>query len=367
MTELTKESLHLLLSDHQAPCLSLYQRTHRSLPHRDEGPIRFRNLVRELESSVRRTHPQAEVRRLMKPFAGLARDHDFWNHTLEGLAVLASPDSFLVYRLPRPVRDLVVVADSFHLKPLWRLLQSVERYQVLAVTLEGVRLFEGDRDRLGEVELAAEVPRTFDDTRGLGSTHGGEAKADALHLDTDSDTDRFFRAIDRAVLERHSRPAGLPLVLAALGEHHHRFRSLSHNPLLIAEGITINPDALTTDGLRERAWQVIEPRYRARVEALRDAFARARATGSGSDDLAEIGVAAAASRVAMLYIEADRQVAGHLDETTGVVSGGVLADPSVDDVLDDLGELVIKMGGEVLVIGRDGMPTGSSVAAIYRY
>ena len=60
--------------------------------------------------------------------------------------------------------------------------------------------------------------------------------------EADIDADRFFRAVDRAVLEHHSRPSGLPLILAALPEHHHLFHQVSHNPFLMGEGLTINPD-----------------------------------------------------------------------------------------------------------------------------
>jgi hypothetical protein len=41
--------------------------------------------------------------------------------------------------------------------------------------------------------------------------HGHGGKKD----EADIDAERFFRAIDRAVLEHHSRPSGLPLMLAA--------------------------------------------------------------------------------------------------------------------------------------------------------
>ena len=51
----------------------------------------------------------------------------------------------------------------------------------------------------------------------------------------DLDAERFFRAVDRAVLEHHSRPSGLPLILAALPEHHSLFRPLSENSFLVSE------------------------------------------------------------------------------------------------------------------------------------
>lgn len=61
---------------------------------------------------------------------------------------------------------------------------------------------------------------------------------------------RFFRSIDRAVLDDHSRPTGLPLILAALAEHQARFHGVSHNPFLLAEGITVNPDAMLLNRVR---------------------------------------------------------------------------------------------------------------------
>ncbi len=157
------------------------------------------------------------------------------------------------------------------------------------------------------------------------------------------------------------------MILAALPEHHHRFRDVSHNPLLLAEGIKVNPNTVTNDVLRTLAWQVVEPHYEARLAKLKNEFEQASATGRGSDNLTQIGAAAASGRVATLFIEADRQIAGHLDEGTGKVVGGALNNPRVDDVLDDLGELVGKMGGEVLVIPAARMPTRTGAAAIYRY
>jgi hypothetical protein len=87
-TLLTNESLTELASVHQPPCLSLYQPTHRRHPENQQDPIRFRNLVKALEASLRQKYPVVEVRLLLEPFEALAHEDDFWNHTLDGLAVL---------------------------------------------------------------------------------------------------------------------------------------------------------------------------------------------------------------------------------------------------------------------------------------
>ena len=185
--------------------------------------------------------------------------------------------------------------------------------------------------------------------------------------EADIDAERFFRAIDHAVLEQYSRPSGLPLILAALPEHHHLFHEVSHNPFLVVDGITVNPDSIPIEELRVLAWQVVEPQYQARLATLAEEFEQARSKQLGSDDLTQVAEAAVHGRVATLLIEADRQLAGRLDSGTGRIDFAALSHPQIDDLLDDLGELVEKMGGRVMVMPAERMPGRTGLAAIYRH
>ncbi|MDQ7783023.1 MAG: hypothetical protein RDU20_09100 [Desulfomonilaceae bacterium] len=72
MTLLTIESLAELASVQPPPCLSLYQPTHRRSPENQQNPIRFRNLVKELETSLRQKYPADETRLLLESFEALA-------------------------------------------------------------------------------------------------------------------------------------------------------------------------------------------------------------------------------------------------------------------------------------------------------
>ncbi len=71
--------------------------------------------------------------------------------------------------------------------------------------------------------------------------------------------------------------------------------------------------------------------------------------------------------LAELLIESDRLIAARLNVATGRVEVTDLSDPHVDDLLDDLGELVGKMGGRVLVMPAERMPVRTGLAGIYRY
>jgi hypothetical protein len=275
------------------------------------------------------------------------------------------------------------VADSFHTKPLRRYLQTTGRYQILGLSLEKIQIFEGSRDAIDEIGLASGVPQTRIEAVGEESSEAhltvasyggvGQGAGPMHHGDgggqdqKQADTERFFRAVDDAVLKHHSRPSGLPLILAALPEHQSLFRRLSENPALMEEGILVNPDVLLLEELQERTWKVVEPQYQARLANLTAEFEAAKAHSLGSNDLAQVAKAAASGRIATLLLEAGRRISGKLDSTLGRVEMGVMTNPQVDDLLDDLGELVEKMGGQVMVIPSERMPGDTGLAAVYRY
>lgn len=379
MLQLSNQYLTTLMADLQPPCVSLYQPTHRRFPDNQQDPIRFRNMLREMESSLGATYPARDIRALLAPFEALARDNTFWKQRTDGLAILSSPGHFHVFELQRVVPERLVVADSFHTKPLWRVLQSADRYQVLCVNRSEARLYEGNRDALDAVELV-NVPSTITVALGKELTephqavrtvaagqaavhHGRGQKKDEV----DVDVTRFFRVIDRAILEHHSRPSGLPLILAALPEYHAPFRDVSHNQFLMPAGIQTNPWAMDPEELRAAAWEQMEPIYRGRLARLIENFENARARDLGSDNLARVAEATVAGRVAFLLAEAERVVPGKIDPGTGRIEPGDLSQPEIDDVLDDLAEMVLRKKGDVVVIPAERMPTTTGVAAMFRF
>ncbi len=403
MDSLAHDYPDVFIKEHNTPCISLYQPTHRSHPKNATDPILFKNLLKKLEKSLKEKYPDNQVKELMEKFYGLEQNFSFWQHMDQGLAIFATPDFFKIYKLPRTVNEILVVADSLHIKPLIRMMQSADRFQVLALDREKIKLYEGNRDELQEIKLGSDVPHTLEEALGEEVTdprltvarygsgtsgslnrqagnkskpttfgnitnnpamhHGHGGKKDELDLDEE----RFFKIIDEAILKHHSHHSKLPLILAALPEYHHRFHRLSNNPYLMAEGIQVNPDGLSTEKLRQKAWDLLEPIYLNRLKGFLEHFEEARSKQLGSDDLNEIAQAVIAGRVATLLIDAECQIAGQIDQTSGQIKKGELDNPEIDDVLDDISELVLKNKGEVIVVPSEKMPTGSGAAAIYRF
>lgn len=384
MRQATVDRLIGLLAAHEPPCISLYQPTHRRHPDDQQDPIRYRNLVRDVETLLRERYPTRHTRPVLEGLQALERDDRFWNHRTDGLAVFASPGTFEIFELQRPVRERLIVADSFHVKPLIRIVQSADRYQVLCLNRQEARLYEGNRDALDPVELE-DAPSTINEALGdsvaqqphqvigtYGVKHGEGGKAIHHGHEPQSDQvetnrDRFFRLVDRGILEHHSRPSGLPLLLAALPESHEPFRRISRNPFLLPEGIETNPDSSSVEQLREAAWKKVMPFYLARLEELKEKFFAAQSRQAASADLSDVARAAVAGRVETLLVEAERVIPGVLDRTSGAIELKGQANAHVDDLLDDVAELALAKGGEVVIVPAERMPADSGLAAIYRF
>jgi hypothetical protein len=372
-----------LLSVNEGTCISLYMPTHRTHPDNLRDPILFKNLLKELKQSLVQKHSESEVTALMEPFTALESDKEFWRHTLEGLAVLGTVDTFKTISLPVSIEELTVVSNSFHTKPLRRYLQSVERYNVLGLNLHDYQIYEGNRHSLAELELPSDIPKNINEALGYDLTdkhttvasyggvgnqttnmhHGQGGKSD----EADVDAEKFFRFVAKTINDNYSNTSGLPLILAALPEHQNLFHKVNNNLSLLPNGININPKSITLDELVKSAWEVMEPYYNETIDKICDEYHQAKAQGLGSDDLNEVAAAVAAGKIDTLLIEAQLEIPGMIINDAGSIKKGDLANPEVDDLLDDLGELVTKMGGKVMIIPHEKMPTKTGVAGLYRY
>jgi hypothetical protein len=378
MRQFSTHQLLSLLDKHGPPCISLYQFTHRHHPDSLQDPIRYRNLLRQMEGSLRQKYQKRDVHSLLEKFQPLSHDGEFWNHRTDGLAMLAAPDMFEVFELQRPVQENLIVADTFYLKPLLRISQSADRFQVLCLTRDRALLYEGNRDALDPVELI-DTPGTVIEALGTERTEQHQSVRSASGQtpiyhgvgqkkeEVDRDRDRFFRAVDRGVMENHSKPSGLPLMLVAMKEYHTPFRNLSRNPHLLTMGVDVDPGAIGLEELRALTWEQMEPLYLERLALLVREFEVARTRQLGFDDLAEVASATVAGRVQTLLVEADRQIPGRVDMPTGQIQRGVLNDPEVGDVLSDLAGAVLRMKGQVVVVPKERMPTDTGVAATCRF
>ena len=369
-----------LLAPHEAPCVSLYMPVLRADPPAAENGRLFRELVDKARVELARGYPEREVRDLVGRIGAVPEGEGFWVGPRDGIAVFASPDFLRVIDLQSRLDARVDVADTFHVRPLIRLMQADRRYHVLALTFTRVELYEGTQyglRRMTDVNLPLD-PNPVSRMRMSSQISAAEdvATAETQHPGEGTTAsgvseERFMRAVDRAVWEQASRDARLPLILVADEKTNAAFRANSKNGHLMEQGLTLDPNGLDLARLHAEPWALLEPQFRAEARDLVDRFQAARARRLGSDQIEPVVSAAAVGRVDTLLIDADRHLPGRIEDAgdgaTFTFRPADAADPRADDVLDDLAEMVLKTDGAVLILPPDLMPGDTGVAAIYRY
>ena len=162
MDHFTRESLTDLVTDVTGPCISIYMPTERKGPETQQGPIRLKNLLSQVEEALAALGERTpDIRDLLAPAQALLDNTQFWHHQNTGLALLLSSNRMATYRLPLQFQETAIVNARFYLKPLLPMLTGDGAFYVLTLTQGGVHLFQGSRFSLVEIELGADVPKSL--------------------------------------------------------------------------------------------------------------------------------------------------------------------------------------------------------------
>lgn len=386
-SQLSGAELQQLLEHRAQHCVSLFLPTGRSGNEVQQAPIHLKNLLGDADRQLRERGLDSQPsKQLLAPARELIDDMQFWNRQHEGLALFLDADAMQAYSLPLSFSPMAVVGEWFEILPLLPMLALGDRFYILALSGNQVRLLEATRHCVVEVEVPG-MPRSqaealaHDDREAslqfhTGTSAGGDAagRPAIFHgqgsgIDTGKlDRFRFFQRIDRA-LSRFLAEQQAPLVLASVNYEQALYREANHYPNLLEGGIDGNPEQLSAEELRSRAWSLVEPSFR---EAEREAKARHAALGDSKRALVEIEQVVPAAywgRVDTLFVERDRHVWGKFDPTANTVSVGNDDQPAPDecDLLDLAVRRTLAKGGTVFALSAGRMPVSAPTAAIGRY
>lgn len=374
--------------------VSIYMPTHRVGDEIQQDPIRLKNLLTEAEEGLRAEGlRQPEVRSILKPGFDLLDDHIFWQHQSDSLVVLAAPDTFHTYRIPLDFEEKVIIGPRFHTKPLLPILSGEGRFLVLALSQDEIRLLQGTRFTVGEVDLEnvpeslAEALRLedpearlqFHTTTGPGHGKGGPPTAGtggqrgaAFHGTGDQSIDekarilRYFQLVD-AGLQEALAGERVPLVLAGVDYLLPLYRQASGYDHILEEGIEGNPEQLSAPELHRRAWTLVQPRFLQEQEEAVQLYHELVNSNRASGELEEVVAAAHYGRVDTLFVPLDREQWGTFDASTNQLDVHTEMQPGDGELLDLAAVQTLINGGTVYAVESDRVPGKGVLAALLRY
>ena len=379
--------LRALSEQHNGPCISMFLPTHRSGMETHQDPLRLRNHIRAAENRLLLDHLRTtQVEHVLQPIQALLEDESFWLHPGDGLALFRSPDTFRTYWLPSSFKEQVVVTDHFYLKPLLPFLSKDERFSILALSQNEVRLLQATHYSVRKVDLPAVVPRglaealTYDEPENELQYHSsssgvrgkGGRRATIFHGqgvgidDSRADLLRYFQRVDRGLHEL-LRDEQAPLVLACVESLFPLYREVNTYPHLLDQGVPGNPDKLSAETLLRQAWAIMEPYLLLAREQAAARYREYTETGRASHNVREIIAAAFHGQVESLFIAIDQEQWGTFHPATNTLHVHRVARYHDDDLLDIAATQTLLHSGSVYAVGQAQVPGGELVAAVFRY
>jgi hypothetical protein len=380
MNNFGKANLYQLIHTADKCSISLYMPTHRSTAEKEQDQIRFKNLLRQAE---KRLDDMPGCRNLpgdrLASAGRLLRDETFWQQTAEGLVLFISTEHFWLYRLPIQVDELLILANRFYIKPLLALFNGDDRFYILALSQNEVRLLRCSRFSAGEVELS-EVADGLRETLGYDEesgtqmqfhtgTDGGQARRPAVFhghaVDGEDRKDeivQYFRKVDQNVQEMLGDKTA-PLVLAGVDYLLPLYKKAATGKHLLDDGIIGNPEGRPAADLHAAAWKIVKPYVmKDRQEAIAR-YHRNAGTGLTSSDLRQIVPAARHARVEVLFVARDAHCWGSYEPDQDQITLHQHARNDSEDLLNLAAIDTLMHGGTVYALDAGQLPEPESGAA----
>ena len=383
------QDLETIIAHQGKPAVTIYIPTSRIITRVQAEGLQLKNLLRIAGEQLEGFGlPDPLVHQILNPAQALVKDAEFWRQQKEGLALFLAEDMFKCYQVTRTFVTQVIVAETFHVKPLLPLLTNDSLFYILAVSQNDVRLLRGSRSTIREIEPStiptslAEVLRYDDPERQL-QFHTSSTLPDtgqhAINFHgngggaTDDDKEllrRFFSQINAGLMEfLQSQQA--PLVFAAVDHLLPIYREANTYPHLVELGMKGNPDHVYAEELHDDAWRLVAPIFAAdkmkRVEEFNDLIS----SGRTATDLYELIPAADQGRVATAFVAANQSVWGDYDANTSQVIVHERKNLHNRDLTDLFAIYTLLRGGNVCMMSNEEIEryvtTKSPAAAIYRF
>lgn len=363
----TRADIERLIAVRSPASVSIYVPTTPVTPHGEKSRIELKN---QCAAAVGQLRDKGVDKRLIleveESIGDLIEDDEFWRFQANSLAVLATPERTITFRLPTRVGPALEVSDRLHIKPLLRAVAVPQTAYVLALALGSVRLVEVSAELPAQTVKVEGMPASAPSSVGrsslvkrgpLGSLQGVEAQNVWMR--------QYSRQIDNALRDLLAGRE-IPLILAATEPLNNMYRSVNTYPHLAQVGIPGNPEKTSDHDLAAASRSILDSLFKQELASVREQFSARTGENRTSTDIAQVARAATYGIVSTLLVDIDEIVPGTVDDEGRVIfADGQSA--STYGVVDQIAGRALVTGARVLGVRRDDIPGGKSLAAIFRY
>lgn len=322
---LSNDQLQELLQHEAAdtlPRISIYVKTHQRHPDNEGDPIRYKNLVADVEKELEAHYPRRDWEETLTSLYALQNEKtEIWNQTKSGLAVFAVGDFLRIIHLEYEPDSKCVVASYFHLLPLFAYLESRKRVLLVDLSKDRVQFYEASRYTYSAYDtdnIKTAFPELFDDFdhdsgQNVGSYggldpsfHGHRAKPEEV----EKDREKYFRYLDRALTEEH-KALKHSVLLAGTTENIAAFRQIAKGDFYLETTIDQPFDSIADDEKQTRVVEALEPSKKEDIARIANRVGSAISSDKTETNEEKLLTAAKEGRLGELVIDLRKLTLGN--------------------------------------------------------
>jgi hypothetical protein len=323
----------------------------------------------DLKSQLRSTMSEAsdwldtamtseERNKFLEPLESLFNEDRIFSQMKGNIGIFRNEDSFRILNIPIDVEQSCQVATSFHVKPLLRWLQSDQEFLLLGLDNKSAHLYLGSQNSFKLVDSIL-FPNFFQIRKSL--SHCTSLKLNRQISLKEAET---FSWVNDWILDRTKNSklklfvAGAPSLVKAL------HRKLSYNNAVktpISKSFANHSATECAQNIRN----ILKADSKMLLQKALLEFRFAEENNRLQKNIFQIAKAVVQGKVRKLIVTDEVNIFGKIDHQ----SGGIAIHPfdldhEDDCILDDLAQIVLSQGGEVVIARRDEIPKGRPILAI---
>lgn len=268
-----------------------------------------------------------EESQLLEPFNHLMTDDQLLKNLNKNLGIFRHKNQFRILQLPFDVENICVVASSFHVKPILKWIQMDREFLFLGVTKKSISIYHGNQTTFKYITEATTQLNQW------------------IQVLTLAHQPTLFLAGDLDVISELVKKLNYPDIYPESVGRDFEPESAHHHCGLIRK--------------------ILRREANLKIKIQLTDFNKASQLNIAKTNIFDIGRAAVQGRVKKLLISEDMNLFGKLNRKTGdILIHPYHLDHEDDCLLDDLAQVVISKGGEVVVTKKAELPSGRPLLAL---
>lgn len=342
-------------------CITIILNTHRTAPDNKKDGLVLKNLIKDAEQRLTADENKRNAQKLVDRLNDLAATIDH-NHNLESLILFVNEDIAQFKRLAISVEDRVVIDNTFATRDLVRSLHMETGYYILVLSRDKARLLEVFNDKLVQ-EYQDEFPIENDS---LYST----SKAELSYADKQTNlVAEFFNRIDKEVNKIWNENP-LPILICTEESNYHQYLKIADRKEPIYD-MFLNKNRLDekAQAIITEAWKMVKEHTVKQNEERKSSLEKAVGRNDFLSDTNDIYRAIKEGRVQTIFIEKGKfqPATWKNDEIEYVSHEDRDKKDVVDDIYDELIEINMNYGGDVVFLPEGELSKFNGFGAITRY